>query len=98
MTQSKPLNLLMKRSLPFVTLTCTFILCVWYNSFANENGFFQQKPVDSVPKKVIGKVKITVKDLMDGTALDSAYVSLGSKRGYTDNNGVVQFDSVVAGN
>ena len=65
--------------------------------FAEKSGHYQQAPKDSIPKKIIGKVKITVKDLMDGSAVDSVYVSVGTKRGYTDNKGIVEFDSVTAG-
>jgi hypothetical protein len=35
--------------------------------FAEKSGHYQQAPKDSIPKKIIGKVKITVKDLMDGS-------------------------------
>ena len=65
--------------------------------FAENSGHYQQAPKDSIPKKIIGKVKITVKDLMDGTAVDSVYVIAGIKRGYTDSKGVVELDSVPAG-
>src|SRR6187549_559654 len=57
----------------------------------------QQAPKDSIPKKIIGKVKITVKNLMDGSAVDSVYILAGNKRGYTDSKGVVELDSVPAG-
>src|SRR5688572_25914026 len=65
--------------------------------FAEKSRHYQQAPKDSIPKKIIGKVKITVKDLMDGSAVDSVYVSIGNKRGYTDNKGIVELDSVTAG-
>jgi TonB-linked SusC/RagA family outer membrane protein len=97
MTQSKPTKFFMERLVPYFALTCAFILCLCYNGFANGNGFFQQRPTDSIPKKIIGKVKITVKDLMDGTAVDSVYILAGIKKGYTDNKGIVEFDSVPAG-
>ena len=97
MTQSKPTKFFMERLVTACALTCAFILCLCYNGFASENDFFQQRPTDSVPKKILGKVKITVKDLMDGSALDSVYVSIGSKRGFTNNTGIVEFDSVIAG-
>ncbi|HEY5771543.1 MAG TPA: TonB-dependent receptor plug domain-containing protein, partial [Chitinophagaceae bacterium] len=65
--------------------------------FAERSGHYQQAPKDSIPKKIIGKVKITVKDLMDGSALDSVYVTVGLKRGYTDNRGIVELDSIPVG-
>jgi hypothetical protein len=65
--------------------------------FAEKSGHYQQAPKDSIPKKIIGKVKITVKDLMDGSALDSVYISVGTKHGYTDNRGIVGFDSSAGG-
>ena len=34
---------------------------------------------------------------MDGSALDSVYVTVGVKRGYTDNRGIIEFDSVPVG-
>jgi len=85
----------MQRLVTSFALTCAFILCFCSNGFAN--GFFQQKPTDSIPKKNIGKVKITVKDLVDGSALDSVYVSAGLKKGYTDKNGYLEFDSLQTG-
>jgi len=97
MTQSKPTKIFMERLVPACALSCAFILCFCYNGFASENGFFQQRPTDSIPKKIIGKVKITVKDLIDGSVLDSVYVSAGSKKGYTDKNGYLEFDSLATG-
>ncbi|TMI88856.1 MAG: hypothetical protein E6H08_17390 [Bacteroidetes bacterium] len=65
--------------------------------FAEKSEHYQQAPKDSIPKKIIGKVKITVKNLMDGTAVDSVYILAGNKRGYTDSKGIVEFDSVPVG-
>ncbi|HEX6849380.1 MAG TPA: SusC/RagA family TonB-linked outer membrane protein [Chitinophagaceae bacterium] len=87
----------MKRLVFSFALTCAFALCLSYHGFANGSGFFQQKPVDSIPKKIIGKVKVTVKDLMDGSAVDSAYVTVGANKGYTNINGSIEFDSVTVG-
>ena len=50
---------------------------------------------DSVPSRFISKVGITVRDLADGNTMDSVLVTVGVKKGYTDANGFVQFDSVV---
>ena len=84
----------MKRS----TLSFTAVLlftCISSDVFAGGN--YQQKPTDSIPKKIIPKVKVTVKDLMDGAGLDSVYVNIGVKRGYTNDKGIVEFDNVAAG-
>ena len=80
------------------SLTAAFsILCFSSSAAAEKIGFYQQTPKDSIPKKTLGKVRVTVKDLIDGTALDSVYVTVASKRGYTNNNGIIEFDSVVVG-
>jgi hypothetical protein len=34
---------------------------------------------------------------MDGSAVDSVYILVGNKRGYTDSKGIVEFDSLPAG-
>src|SRR6187402_447634 len=87
----------MKRLMLFLTAGL-FFTSISSKVFAERSGHYQQAPKDSIPKKLIGKVKITVKDLMDGSALDSVYVTAGLKRGYTDNRGIIEFDSVTAGN
>ena len=74
-----------------------FILCFSYNASAEKSGFYQQTPKDTIPKKSIQKIRITVKDLMDGSLLDSVFVSVGPKKGYTNNKGIVEFDSVPSG-
>src|SRR6186997_1632133 len=94
--KSKPINFFMKRLMLLLTAGL-FFSCISSKVFAEKSGHYQQTPKDSIPKKIIGKVKITVKDLMDGSALDSVYVSIGIKRGYTNNTGIVEFDSVIAG-
>jgi len=86
----------MKRSKLFLTAGLFLITGISSKVFA-ESGHYQQAPKDSIPKKIIGKVKITVKDLMDGSALDSVYVTVGVKRGYTDNRGIVELDSIPVG-
>ncbi len=64
---------------------------------AKEYGSYQQAPKDTIPKKIIGKVRVQVKDLMNGSGIDSAYVSAGTKKGYTNSEGFIEFDSVPAG-
>ncbi|MCU7548810.1 SusC/RagA family TonB-linked outer membrane protein [Chitinophagaceae bacterium LB-8] len=84
------------RSVSLLTSFLCFSLCLCNKSFAG-NGFFFQKPAkDSVPQKTIAKLKISVRDRNDGGALDSVYVSVGNKKGYTDRNGYIEFDSVKA--
>jgi len=97
MTTSKPMHFAMRYSTLCFILTGALILCLCHNGFAKGTGFYQQKPADSIPNKMIGQVKVTVKDLMDGTGLDSVYVLAGSRKGYTDNKGNIVFDSVRAG-
>src|SRR6478735_2591520 len=94
--KSKHINFFMKR-LMLLLIAGLFFTSISSKVFAEKSGHYQQAPKDSIPKKIIGKVKITVKDLMDGSALDSAYVSIGIKRGYTDNRGIVEFDTIPAG-
>jgi hypothetical protein len=93
--KSKHINFFMKRLMLFSGLF--LIASISSKVFAENGGHYQQAPKDSIPKKIIGKVKITVKDLMDGSAVDSVYVTAGIKRGYTDSKGVVELDSVPAG-
>jgi TonB-linked SusC/RagA family outer membrane protein len=66
-------------------------------AFAGKNHFDQQPAKDTIPVRIIEKLNLTVNDLMDGEALDSVYVLVGSKRGYTDANGFLSFDSIAAG-
>jgi len=86
----------MKRLMLFLTAGL-FFTSISSEVFAENGGHYQQAPKDSIPKKIIGKVKITVKDLMDGSPVDSVYILAGNKRGYTDSKGVVEFDSVLVG-
>ncbi|HEX6181281.1 MAG TPA: SusC/RagA family TonB-linked outer membrane protein [Chitinophagaceae bacterium] len=86
----------MKHTLYFIAITGCCIFSIPSIGLAGTNHFFQQNQRDSVPVKTIQKVKINVRDLMDGTALDSVFVTVGLKKGYTDKNGVVEFDSIRA--
>ena len=86
----------MKRLMLFLTAGL-FFSGISSKVFAERSGHYQQAPKDSIPKKIIGKVKITVKDLMDGSAVDSVYILVGNKSGYTDSKGIVEFDSVPVG-
>src|SRR5215204_3342226 len=95
LSKSKPINFFMKRLMLFSGLF--LITGISSKVFAKKSGHYQQTPKDSIPKKIIGKVKITVKDLMDGSGMDSVYILVGIKKGYTDSKGIVEFDSVPAG-
>src|SRR5204863_1099314 len=86
----------MKRLMLFLTAGLFLISGISSKVFA-KSGHYQQAPKDTIPKKIIVKVKVTVKDLMDGSAVDSVYVLVGNKRGYTDSKGIVEFDSVSTG-
>ena len=77
--------------------TTFFVVSFSFHASARKSGFYQQSPKDTIPKKTLGKVRVSVKDLMDGTALDSVYVTVGFKKGYTNNNGIIEFDSVPVG-
>lgn len=74
-----------------------FMLCFSSPAFAGSR--FQQQPgSDTVSKKIIEKICISVKDLMDGTPLDSVLVNIGSHKGFTNKNGIAEFDSIIVGN
>ena len=83
----------MKHSLLFIAITGC---CILFSprGFAGEFHFFQQPQKDSTPAKNFQRVRVAVRDLMDGQPLDSVYVTVGLKNGYTDKNGVVEFDSI----
>ena len=78
-------------------VTTFFVVGFSFHAAAKNRGFYQQPRTDTVPEKIIQKVRITVKDLMDGAALDSVYVTAGMKKGFTDKNGYLQLDSLQAG-
>ena len=86
----------MRRLIFFVAAVLLFITCITSRVMAKENGYYQQAPKDSLPKKIIEKVRIQVKDLMDGSGIDSVYISAGLKRGYTNSKGMVELDSIPA--
>jgi TonB-linked SusC/RagA family outer membrane protein len=67
-----------------------------WNAFA-DNHYYQEPGKDSIPSKIMEKVTVVVKDLMDRDRLDSVYVIVGNNRGYTDSKGYISFDSVAAG-
>lgn len=82
------------------SLLCSIIcgICVLGSSYdvvATTNRYFQTGSKDTVPARMLAKVAITLRDLSDGNALDSVMVTVGRKKGYTDTNGFVQFDSVI---
>ncbi|HEX6168172.1 MAG TPA: TonB-dependent receptor plug domain-containing protein, partial [Chitinophagaceae bacterium] len=96
MNESKLIHFFMKHLL--FSLTAAFsILCFSSSAAAEKTGFYQQTLKDTIPKKAIEKVRVIVKDLMDATVMDSVYVTVGSKRGYTDKKGIIEFDSVLVG-
>lgn len=84
----------MRKLLFCSTICCICMLCWSSDVFAGSNGYYRAPPKDSIPSRIISKVAITVKDLADGIALDSVLVTVGLKKGYTDINGFIQFDSV----
>lgn len=96
MSESKPMIFFM-RHLVISLAAGLFIICFSSNASAGRIGFYQQLPKDTIPKKSIEKVRITIKDLLDGSALDSVFVNIGSQKAYTNNKGIVEFDNVPAG-
>ena len=77
------------------SIICICVLCSSLVSEAATNGYFQKTQKDSIPSRVILKTRITIKDLSDGNAMDSVLVTIGSKKGYTNNSGYVEFDSIL---
>src|SRR5215204_3674358 len=94
---NKRIQYFMKYLLLCLAATSAFSLCLTSNAFAGNTFFFQSAGKDTVPARLIDRVNVTVKDLMDGEGLDSVYVTVGAKRGYTNGSGSVSFDSVRAG-
>jgi TonB-linked SusC/RagA family outer membrane protein len=70
------------------------IWCVGINASAQSTGGAQKDKKDSVPSRIIRKVGVTIKDLADGYTLDSVLVTAGSRKGYTNQDGFVELDSV----
>ena len=77
----------MKRSVYLLSGVLVLILISSHNTLAANSWFAQQPSVDSVPKKLILKLRVTVKDIMEGNNLDSVYINVGLKRGYTNKEG-----------
>jgi TonB-linked SusC/RagA family outer membrane protein len=82
------------RHLLLCTIGSILIWCVGMNASAQSTSNFQKSKKDSVPSRILQKVAVTIKDLADGYTLDSVLVTAGVKKGYTDNKGFVEFDSV----
>ena len=77
------------------SIICICVLCTSFVAVAGTNGYFQKTPEDSIPSRLILKTRITIKDLSDGYTMDSVLVTVGSKKGYTDKSGYVEFDSIL---
>jgi TonB-linked SusC/RagA family outer membrane protein len=84
----------MKRVLSGSTALFCFVFCLSQNSYAGSGPLTAPSVIDSVPSKTIAKLKVTVRDLEHGSLLDSVYVAVGSKKGYTNSQGYIEFDSV----
>jgi TonB-linked SusC/RagA family outer membrane protein len=60
------------------------------------NDFPVQQPVsDSAASKTFARISIIVKDLQDGTPVDSAVVTIGTFKGYTDRDGKIEVENVL---
>jgi TonB-linked SusC/RagA family outer membrane protein len=64
------------------------------NQRAHAEKFSPGPLKDSVPTKTVEKIRITVKDIADGSVIDSAHVSIGSKSGITNADGVVEMQKL----
>ncbi|MES2773056.1 MAG: SusC/RagA family TonB-linked outer membrane protein [Bacteroidota bacterium] len=78
-------------------LLFAFIACLFINSGIFSEVFAQKKDEARQVPKIIEKVRISVLDLMDGTGLDSVYITGGKKGQYTNEKGIVEIDSVPGG-
>lgn len=86
----------MKRVLSGSTALFCFVFCLCQNSYAGKGYIPGPLAVDSLPHKPIFKLRVTVRDLEDGSFLDSAFVAVGSKKGFTNSKGYIELDSVNA--
>jgi TonB-linked SusC/RagA family outer membrane protein len=84
----------MRQTLLFIITCCLCVLASSENAVAAANGYFQQIQKDSVPARVIPKVRITIRDLADGKPIDSVMVTMSSKKAYTNALGYAELDSV----
>jgi hypothetical protein len=81
-------------------LACSAAALCFLATRANGNeahNFYFQQPTDSLPSNTIPRVQVTVRDLENGTPLDSAYVVVGKFKDYTDKSGVIAFENVIPG-
>src|SRR3954466_12528730 len=79
-----------------VLLICGIIaLCFSDSAAANANDGLPQARKDSTPSPSLIKSRITVRDLEDGSPIDSAMVTNGFKTKYTNASGYVEFDSII---
>src|SRR5215203_113652 len=77
------------------SIICICVLCTSFVAVAGTNGYFQKTQKDSIPSRLILKTRVTIKDLSDGYTMDSVLVTVGSKKGYTNKSGYVEFDSIL---
>ncbi len=84
----------MKRVLPLLT-ALALTTCFGNRVFARNEFYFQQPVADTSSAKTMITVAITVRDIEDGSFIDSAYITIGTRKGYTDIKGTIVFDSVA---
>ncbi|ANE53187.1 SusC/RagA family TonB-linked outer membrane protein [Flavisolibacter tropicus] len=74
----------------------TAALCLFLCTAQSSSA--QKLPSSGQPSNVsavsIQKLKLTIRDLEDGALLDSVSVVVGSKKGYTNDKGYIELDSV----
>src|SRR5829696_356682 len=85
----------MKQFLLFASMGSLCFLGLANNATAETKQPFQEEQKDSIPSRILPKVRVTVKDLNDGTALDSVLITTGFRKAYTDQNGSAELDSVI---
>ena len=88
-------NIFMKHQLAACLALLCFTICLG-NTYTGYTPF-QQNPTDSAQKGNLSSVTVKVIDLQDGSLIDSAYVTVGTLKGYTNNEGIVVFENVGAG-
>ncbi|MFL5739778.1 MAG: SusC/RagA family TonB-linked outer membrane protein [Flavisolibacter sp.] len=84
----------MKHFLLYIIASGSLVLLISNNSLAQSNP---SEKKDNIPSTIIPKVRVLVKDLTDGKALDSVLVTAGFKKAYTNTQGYAEFDSLIKG-
>ena len=84
----------MKHVCAFLSATLYFTLC-FGNPHSGYKYFYQQPAGDTAVQQKKIKVIITITNLQDGSFMDSVYVSIGTNNGYTNKQGVIEFENIL---